>query len=136
MMSGFFISNLLAILFFRGNALSLPCFLGGGSPSLLTDCTRITGSILIMQISHYYRFCGLASRKPKSDSSGDLRRVDRSSTERSTKGRYNALPRNSFSPSFFHHSQFLLKPFLSSKNLCTSARLSLNEFLMEVNFGR
>ena len=82
----------IAILSCGGSAAQLPCNLDGGSPFLLKDCSRVTGSIFILPHNHYYRFCGLASPKPKSDSSGVRRRVDRSSTESSTKKTFVALP--------------------------------------------
>lgn len=82
----------IVILKLNGSAVGLPCNPGGGSPSLFIACSRITGSIFIMPHCHYYRFCGLASTKPKSDSSDVRRRVDRSSTKSPTKETSAALP--------------------------------------------
>ncbi|WP_086933503.1 hypothetical protein [Agarilytica rhodophyticola] len=85
MKSDFYNTSSIVILQRNSSAAGLPCNAGGGSPSLLIACSRITGSIFIMPHCHYYRFCGMASMKPKSDSSGVRRRVDRSSSENPTK---------------------------------------------------
>lgn len=102
----------------KGQGGQLPCNVGGGSPLLFTDYSRVTGSVLIWLHYPSYCYCGMASAKPMSNSWGVQRRVDRSSTESSTKAYDFTLPEPlilaSLPPIFSLVSTLLRRSYFSS----------------------
>ncbi|MDE1463734.1 hypothetical protein [Spartinivicinus poritis] len=93
----------------------LPCVMGGVSPFLLNDSTRITGLLLTVPNYHYHHYPGMASMKRMSDGSVIRRRVEQPSLQDSTKAAYRTTVPPLKIPSFgvCHTLSYLLLLFIT-----------------------
>lgn len=87
---------------------SQPCNPGGGSPSLHTAITRITGPLFTGRDCLPVCNCGMTSLKSISTQVGVPRRVERPSLKICTKGNL-PLPQPDFLTAFLFNSRFVSK---------------------------